>query len=369
MKSWELGKDNGSKGPADTNPIDRWIEDFGQAEALLSECRYDEGIGALEKLLHDMSKYQGNAADQFIPKILGLLGIGYFRQGQTEKGLEVTRQAYDLCKEAGDVEGADIYQANLEEMRRQLRHSQIDETAIIFRDSQGRVLRYKDLKGFTGPVRWEIVGRENIPSRAEELHQTGREAGQQGEYEKALELFSQAAKLAPAWPYPIYDAAFTYLLNGDYDRALEYYERVDELAPRGFFTSNTAVHTLRQEKNGRLPQGTYSFYMNLEWEFDPDRKRQIIDRLLERCPDFAPAWKEKVNFAESDEERLQFIARGLGCSPDADTQGILLINEAAILDRQGQRQEAIEILARVALDANVTLQNEHLAKSFLANLI
>lgn len=381
-------------GPADTNPIDRWGENFSKAQALLAEKREDEAVQILENLLNDIQQNQGSAVDEYAPKILGLLGLGYFHQGQYEKAVKATEQAYMACKKQGDVEGVIAYCGNLEEINRQLGNvaeaeqwsnekekflaqvsnvlpntEQVDESEIVFRDAKGQTLRRGDLKGFTGQVQWEIIGRENIPHQAEKLHQAGREAGQNGDYDKALQLLSQATELAPTWPYPVYDAAFTYLLKNDFDNALIYYEKVDELAQRGFFTSKTALHTLRQEKNGQLPQGTYALYMSLEWEIDPARKIQIIEQLLEKCPNFAPAWKEKVNLIEDDEERLKIITKGLECNPDPDTKGVLLINKAAMLNHQGQKQEAVEILSNLALDPNETLQNEHLAKAVLANLM
>ncbi len=48
-----------------------------------------------------------------------------------------------------------------------------------------------------------------VPEAAKSLHQKGREAGGRGNYAEALTLLTKAAELAPDWPYPIYDRAFT----------------------------------------------------------------------------------------------------------------------------------------------------------------
>jgi hypothetical protein len=48
----------------------------------------------------------------------------------------------------------------------------------------------------------------------------------------------------------VYDAAFTYLLQGDAVRAEQYYAHVDRLAPRGFFTCKTSLDGLRRELAG-----------------------------------------------------------------------------------------------------------------------
>ena len=54
--------------------------------------------------------------------------------------------------------------------------------------------------------------------------------------------------LAPDWPYPVYDAAFTYLLQGDSLKAEERYAEVDRMAPRGFFTAKTSLDCLRRDR-------------------------------------------------------------------------------------------------------------------------
>ena len=108
----------------------------------------------------------------------------------------------------------------------------------------------------TGTVRYEMIGKGSIPRAAESLHQQAREAGGRGEYKKAIELLERASELAPEWPYPVYDRAFTHLLRNDFDGARAYYRKTLELSPRGFFTAITAVHTLTREQNGDLPIGT-----------------------------------------------------------------------------------------------------------------
>ena len=47
-----------------------------------------------------------------------------------------------------------------------------------------------------------------VPSAdAKGLHDKGRQAGGRGDYATALKLFTEAASLAPDWPYPVYDRA------------------------------------------------------------------------------------------------------------------------------------------------------------------
>src|ERR1019366_8272650 len=85
---------------------------------------------------------------------------------------------------------------------------------------------------------------------AESLHQRARLAGESGDYRKAITLLEQACNLAPEWPYPVYDMAFTYLLMKDTENARKYYRKTVDLSPRGFFSAITAIDTLDREKRG-----------------------------------------------------------------------------------------------------------------------
>lgn len=105
---------------------------------------------------------------------------------------------------------------------------------VISKDKAGRVLTEKDVKGASGTVNWEITARKQVPQEALKLHEHGRAAGQKGDSATALAYFDKAAKLAPDWPYPIYDAAFTYLLQNDTASAYAHYKRVVQISPRGF---------------------------------------------------------------------------------------------------------------------------------------
>jgi len=60
-------------------------------------------------------------------------------------------------------------------------------------------------------------------SEAQTLHQQARQAGARGDYAEALPLLTRAAALAPGWPYPIYDRAYTHLLMGNFEAALADY--------------------------------------------------------------------------------------------------------------------------------------------------
>jgi tetratricopeptide (TPR) repeat protein len=246
------------------------------------------------------------------------------------------------------------------------------DNKIVFRDEHGRELSLSDLDEATGNVEWELVGAGYVPDEAQELHQLGRAAGANGDFRKALPLLEQAHRVAPDWPFPVYDTAFTYLLMGEFDKALQFYERTDELSPRGFFTVKTAAHTLRRETAGDLPTGTYLSYLQLEWIDGPGEKCRAVSKLVEAVPDFAAAWKEYASTCcekNDDDCRLDAIEKGLAADPDEETKGFLIINKAIVLHGRGKKDRAVEILGRLALDLQATLGVVESAKAALALLL
>ena len=196
----------------------------------------------------------------------------------------------------------------------------------------------------------------DIPEEANKLHQQARQFGASGEYEKAIAALTQAQSLAPDWPYPPYDMAFTYLLMNDMEKAREFYEKTVELSPRGFFTALTALDTLNREASGEFPEGTYAAYMSLEWTQDPQQKSDIVNAFMERLPQFAPAWKEYALQCDNLPDKLEAIEKGLAAQPDLETKGMLLINKALALSQQGDQAAAKEILGNLALDPNSSFQ-------------
>jgi len=236
------------------------------------------------------------------------------------------------------------------------------------RSDAGHRLTRKDLAGATGTYRWEIVGRDAVPAEADRLHQEGRAAGAAGDHARALALFDEAHKLAPTWPYPIYDAAYTYLLQGDTARAEAGYAEVDKLAPRGFFTNKTSLDCLRRERAGKLPADFCRLFVMTEW-LPADQRKQALHTMVDRAPDFGAAWHE-LSEAITDDERARehAIDMGLAATSDPESRGLMLINKALLLQEK-DRAEAIRILGALVVDPTSTLGTEHMAKATLAHLL
>lgn len=249
------------------------------------------------------------------------------------------------------------------------RQSSMEEkSVVVFRAADGRSLTMADLHGLSGTFRYEIVGNSSVPAEAESLHKQARQTGRAGDYKKAITLLERASSLAPAWPYPVYDMAFTYLLLKDSENARKYYRKTVDLSPRGFFTAITALDALVREEKGDLPIGTYLAYLSLEWMEDSGKKADAVRQLVKKVPGFAAGWDELATQMETDAEKLAAIEKGLAVNPDGETKGILQINKALVLERSGDHDSALQLLGELALDPASTYATEHLAKVTLASL-
>jgi tetratricopeptide (TPR) repeat protein len=211
-----------------------------------------------------------------------------------------------------------------------------------------------------------IAAMTEIPEEARRLHHEARSAGGRGDYARALSLLEEAHALAPSWAYPLYDAAFTHLLQGDAAQAEELYGIVDKMEPRGFYTCKTSLDVLRREREGSVPEGFAKSFALLEWA-EPEEKRGILAGIVERYPGFAPGWKELASLLTDPEEKLAALDNGLAGHPDADTRGMLLLNKALLLHQQGRKDEGTVILRAVAEDPDSTQGNEVWAKRLLAS--
>ena len=239
---------------------------------------------------------------------------------------------------------------------------------IEFTDSNGNKISKEELATSTGRFNYEIYGIEGVSDLAKSLHNQARQFGQTGDYKNAIEKLTQANKEAPNWPYPLYDLAYTYLLQDDYENALKYYQLTDKIAPKGFYTSKTALHTLEREKKGELQKGLYKSYLSLEWMNNPTEKKEMIKLLVAKFPSFAPAWKDYSSLLKG-KERLNAIEKGLEQNPDNETKGMLLINKALVVNENGNFKEASELLTNVIFDTNSTFGNIEMAKFVLNSIV
>ncbi len=70
-------------------------------------------ITLLLKLEIEIKQYKGPFVDIYYPRILGLLGLSYFKEQEMDKAKYYTIAAYDYCKRINDIEGMETYSNNL----------------------------------------------------------------------------------------------------------------------------------------------------------------------------------------------------------------------------------------------------------------
>ena len=179
-----------------------------------------------------------------------------------------------------------------------------------------------------------------IPERAMQAHMQGRSHGREGRFKEALEHFQQAREAAPSWPMPVADIGFTYLLMGDDAQALKAYEELNALAPQGYANSKQVLDSLRREKDGRVPAGTYRKFMEIQQLRDVEEMRKRLQALTRTAPGFIPAWRELAEFAKDPKEAERHIAKVLALDPDSETRGNLLYLQARLLQERGEREAA-----------------------------
>ncbi len=186
--------------------------------------------------------------------------------------------------------------------------------------------------------------------KAMQLHAQGRRSGEAGNFQEALKLFGQARELAPEWPLPLYDTAFTWLLMGDAAKALPLYEEVDRLAPQGFSDTKKVVECLRREKAGRVPKGTFRKYIDLMRLRDAEALHRGLEELARSAPNFYPAAFELVALGKDNEERERRLEKTLALKPDVRTRGELLVYKAQLLRERGRLEESRKLLQALVDD-------------------
>jgi tetratricopeptide (TPR) repeat protein len=264
------------QGTPEENVLVSWQNAFLAAQVDENAGNHASAIKTLEEILEKTNGLTGTAVDDLLPKTYGLLGTAYYRAGHKERACAATSRAKELCARVDDREGVQIYTANLQMIEQGDR--------LVFRDAQGRLMTPEEIQVATGSLQYEFRAVDSVPMEATTLHQEGREAGARGDYDQALALFTKAAELAPSWPYPVYDRAYTHLLMKDFDAALADYRRTSEMAPRGFFTTLTAVQTLSREQRGDLPAGLYLAYLKLEPITDAKERLFLLQQFVDKYP-------------------------------------------------------------------------------------
>ncbi len=333
------------EGKGRETPLTQWNDALERAPRMTESGQAAEAVVLLRATLDNIATTTGPGASHYRARCLGSLGIALNKVGNTPEAVRVTREALEICRESGDEEGVKVYIQNLEAIG----SCKIADPGgghrftIVFRDSDGRTLLPEELPGNSGRCTWQIRDDRPVHPEAQRLHEEGCAAGQNGNHDTAIALFTKAADLDPSWPYPVYDRAFARLLKHEFDAALADYRKTLELSPLGYFTAATAADLLTREAAGEFPAGLYAAFAMLE-HMPADEQCHVVQQLVVQFPSHAPAWALHASFLEDPPGKLAAIERGLLARPDPDTRGSLLVQRALALHASGDRQAALEIL-------------------------
>ena len=292
-----------------------------------------------------------------MPNSSDLLGLALLDTGDRRAAEKLTREALHLCESLGDEAGIRAYTHNLDQIG--THHMPANDgtgatVSVVFRDGQGRLLTLDELRTVRGNFSWELRCGP-VPREASRLHQDGRAAGSRGDYDTAHALLISAAELAPKWPFPVYDRAFTHLWQDDFEASLRGFQRTIELSPGGFFEAEVAVDTLTREFAGEFSRGLYAVFVRIE-HMPKDPQCSIIGQLLAKNPTFAPGWSKQVNCLTDPVARLEVIGRGLSARPDRQTRGLLLVQKAEVLSEIGDTDGAVNVLRPLADSTSLSIR-------------
>jgi tetratricopeptide (TPR) repeat protein len=330
--------------PGGDNDLAKWTHTIERVDRLINEDQAAAAASILRTTLDEMRGVSGTGVAYLYPRVLGRLGLALSLVGEKDEAVSVTRQALDLCNQAGDAEGIETCTWNLQAIGAPEFALPLNDRPfhVVFFDADGRILSPDSLWAASGPIRWEVRGGAIHPE-ARRLHLEGRAAGERGDRNGAIAIFTEAASVDPAWPYPVYDRAFAHLLQQDFEAARGDYRKVLELSPDGFFLAATAADLLTREAAGEFPRGLCHAFVMLE-HMTAGQQESIAEQLVERFPSHAPAWELHSSFIDDAAATLTAINRGLAARPDPDTRGSLLLRRALTLHGLGQVGTALELL-------------------------
>lgn len=343
------------EGGGGETPLTQWNDALERAGQMTASGRAAEAVVLLRETLANIATTTGPGASHYRARCLGSLGGALKEVGNTSDAVRVTREALEICRQAGDEEGVKVYTQNLDVIG----SCEIADPGsshrfnVVLRDSDGRTLLPEELPGRTDRCTWQIRDARPAHPEAQRLHDEGRAAGENGDRDTAIALFTKAADLDPSWPHPVYDRAFARLLNHEFDAALADYRKTLELSPLGYFVAATAADMLTREAAGEFPEGLYAAFAVLE-HMPADAQRHVAGQLVAQFPSHAPAWELHARFLEEPSDKLAAIERGLLARPDPDTRGSLLVQKALALRASGEREAALEILAPLTSNVGVS---------------
>ncbi len=366
-------------GSPQDNPLVRWQEGLGRAQALMAELRYGDARQLLSDLLIDARGLRGSGVDAYRPVTLGQLGECYFQAREAEKAVGPWEQALDLCARQGDAAGVTAYLGNLYEAHRYLgqaepaaayagrladafeRQGQADEARRYRRQAEvvrageplnrvvavveGRRYELDEVRPVENQHVQFVFERNRITLRpATAATERGEQLGSAGRYDEALEAFRAAAAADPFDPHARYQEGLSLLHLQRYADAVEAYEATEELAP-GWFHCRADLWLARQLALGDIGHETFlALHLLEDGGLPPAEQADLAAQALGRTPDLAPLHllhgQGLSRLGRTDEAQAAY-RRGLASGPEPDTKARLLVELGILVADPAERTQLL----------------------------
>lgn len=356
-------------GPPQDNPLVRWQDRLGKAQALIEEMNYTQARSQLAELLAEVRGLQGSGVDRLLPITLGRLAECHFHAGEAEKALPLFEQALAHCEQAGDLEGVQAYLGSLYNVHRWLgqpgpaadaarkladvldAHGRPDDARSHRRQAElvaageplNRVVavvgdhacELDELDVAEGRVRF-VFERNRITLRpALEWTRRGEQLGGNGDHVEALAAFDTAAAADPFDPHSRYQAAFTLLHLRRYAEAEQRYAEVERLAP-GWFHCRADRWLAGRLAAGAVDHDTFLALHTLQdGGLAPAERLALSEQTLRRAPQVPLLHLHHARALAQLGRKTEAIAAlraGLATDPEPDARTRLLVELAALAD-------------------------------------
>lgn len=365
-------------GPPQDNPLARWQDRLGKAQALIEELDYSRARSLLAELLVEVEGLQGTGVDRLLPITLGRLAECHFHVGEAERSVPLFEQALARCERTGDLEGVQAYLGSLYNVHRWLgrpgpaaeaahrlaavldaegRH---DEAAEHWRQAErvaageplnrvvalvgDRTCELDELDASVGHVSF-VFQRDRLTLRpASEWTRKGEQRGSDGDHAEALEAFTRAAAADPHDPHSRYLAAFALLHLRRYAEAERLYAEVERLAPGWFHCRANRWLAGRMAAGAVAHEAFRALTLLQDGKLAADRRLALAEQALGRDPELPLLHLHHARaLAELGRkpEALAALRRGLAADSEPDARTRLLVELAGVTDDPAERDASL----------------------------
>lgn len=366
-------------GPAEDNPLLRWEDQLGKADALIEQLEYQRAKSLLGDVLAEVRGLQGPGVDRLLPITLGRLAQCHFHLGEAEQSVPLFEQALARCEQAGDAEGIAAYLGSLYQAHRYLgrpepaadaarrlaavleARGEHDEAARYRRQAElvaageplnrvvavvdGRPRELDELDRVEGRVVFIFERNRITLEPAREWTRRGEAHGSAGDHAEALAAFERAAAADPFDPHSRYQAAFTLLHLRRYSEAERLYAEVERLAP-GWFHCRADRWLAGQLAAGAIDHAAFLALHTLQdGDLSPQEQLAFAEQAVRRFPRLPLLYLHlgrALAGAGRAPEAIAALRDGLALGPEPDARTRLLVELAAATPDPAERDSCLQ---------------------------